>query len=217
MIDHGHDLPCPVCKGVELLKLPMSDDGELTVDYCDKCGGMWFESGEVRKLRFSPPEILSGLITVKKQLFAVPCPECKHPITRNSAKCGSCGHKNIIDCPVCGSKLGRAQSDRFVVDVCKACRGVWFDNIDLSEVWNLQFRDSTSSGDGSISQSSEPIDSMDTVIAVLRHSKKDGFKRGGASESGPPSAGGVAAAGDNSPNVFGTIADIVGGMFSGSE
>lgn len=204
MAENAKRLGCPVCDGVQMEKLRPSEELELTLDYCNDCGGMWFESGEVRQLRFCPPEILSGLITVKKQLFAVACPSCSHPVTRNSAVCGSCGRKNLIDCPTCGSQLERVQSERFTVDVCRGCRGVWFDNIDLSQVWNLQFDGPTTS------KSPEVSDSLDTVVAVLRHSKDDGF--GSVTDSQAPS--GVASAEERDNNVFGTIADIVGGIFS---
>jgi Zn-finger nucleic acid-binding protein len=139
-------LDCPVCDGLKMEKLRPVEELDLALDYCDKCGGMWFESGEVRQLRFCPPEVLSSLISMKKQLYAVDCP-CGHSMTRNSGECGSCGRPNTVDCPACNSELERVQSDTFTVDVCRDCRGVWFDNIDLSAVWNLQFEKSTKLGD----------------------------------------------------------------------
>jgi Zn-finger nucleic acid-binding protein len=195
-------LDCPVCDGLKMEKLRPVEELDLALDYCDKCGGMWFESGEVRQLRFCPPEVLSSLISMKKQLYAVDCP-CGHSMTRNSGECGSCGRPNTVDCPACNSELERVQSDTFTVDVCRDCRGVWFDNIDLSAVWNLQFEKSTKLGDegGSSGDTTNP---EDTVIAVLR-SKKD-------EEAEEPTA-----SGNGSGNVFGSIADIVGGMFSRSD
>lgn len=195
MSDNGKRLNCPVCDGEQLQKICPTEEVELFLDYCDRCGGMWFESGEVRQLRYCPPEALSGLISMKKQLYAVACPKCEHPMTRNSAKCGSCGRENLIECPGCGSALERVQGEGFTVDVCQDCRGVWFDNIDLSAVWNLQFQGKDGDGDGGTKSADEITE--DTVIAVLRQ-RRDGEPR-------------VEVKGRK--NVFGTIADIVGGMF----
>ncbi len=196
MAEHGKRLRCPVCEGVQMEKLRPSEDLELMLDYCDECGGMWFESGEVRQLRFCPPEVLSPLISMKKQLFAVECPKCGHSNTRNSAECAACGRENIIDCPNCSSKLERVQGDQLTVDVCRKCRGVWFDNIDLSQVWSVQFDKSTPLGDKDTTEG----DTEDTVIAVLRSSK-----------DGDPEEE------ERGRNVFSNIADVIGGIFSRPE
>lgn len=210
MAERKNGLGCPVCDGVEMQMLRPSEELELALDYCDVCGGMWFESGEVRQLRVLRPEILTSLITMKKQLHTVDCPSCTRPMTRNVSECSACGHENTLNCPVCGTGLERVRSDRFTVDVCRACRGVWFDNIDLSEVWKLQFDNSAQSGEAELRLTSEGGggggggdggDTTDTVVAILRHRRDAGTE----------------AAGDQSRNVFGTIADIVGGIFSASD
>ena len=46
--------PCPVCLGVKMEKTVVGK-GEggpdsLTLDHCARCGGMWFELGEVQRL-----------------------------------------------------------------------------------------------------------------------------------------------------------------------
>ncbi|MGD2153048.1 MAG: zf-TFIIB domain-containing protein [Gemmatimonadales bacterium] len=186
-------LRCPVCSGEDMQKISPSDGTELMLDYCDKCGGMWFESGEVRQLRFCPPEVLSSLISMKKQLYAVECDSCGNLMTRNAGECPACGKANIIRCPRCDTELERVQGEKFTLDVCQSCRGVWFDNIDLSAVWNLQFTSSESDG-----REKDEI-TEDTVIAVLRSGKDVEIEIGD---------------GDGQRNVFGSIADIIGGIFS---
>lgn len=201
MAQDGKRKACPVCEGVEMQQLHPSEELELTLDYCERCGGMWFESGEVRQLRYCPPEVLSGLISMKKQLFAVECPSCEHSMTRNAAVCPACGAENIIACPACGSDLERVQGEQFTVDVCQSCRGVWFDNIDLSAVWNLQFNKSPEfAGEGKPPKSDGEI-TEDTVIAVLR------------SKKGPE----MEVTTKQPRNVFATIADIVGGVLHHRE
>ena len=204
MAEKRNRLDCPVCDGVQMEKIRPSDELELALDYCDKCGGMWFESGEVRQLRFCPPEILSSLISMKKQLYAVDCPSCGHSMTRNVAECPSCQRENTIDCPDCGLLLERVQGDEYTVDVCRDCRGVWFDNIDLSAVWNLHFEKSPRLSEEDTGSPDE-IDTEDTVIAVLR----------GGRNAEPASV--EESNGGNSRDVFGSIADIVGGIFSKSS
>ncbi len=209
MSDERYMHDCPVC-GSQLQKISPSLEMELMLDYCGTCGGMWFKSGEVRQLRLCSSDVLGKLITLKKQLYTTECSACGHAMTRNSAKCGACGHENKINCPSCNSELERAQSELFTVDVCRSCRGVWFDNIDLSQVWNLQFEDGTQSEGAGVDDAPEEDDdgpTFDTVIAVLRHGKKADSSEADGSE----------ANGKGAKVVFGTIADIVGGMFSASE
>jgi Zn-finger nucleic acid-binding protein len=189
-------LGCPVCAGEDMQKISPSDEAELMLDYCDKCGGMWFESGEVRQLRFCPPEVLSSLISMKKQLYAVECESCGNLMTRNAGECPACGKDNAISCPRCDTELERVQGEKFTLDVCENCRGVWFDNIDLSAVWNLQFE-----GSQSEERDKDEI-TEDTVIAVMRSGKDDKLEVGD---------------GNGSRNVFGSIADIIGGIFSSSD
>jgi Zn-finger nucleic acid-binding protein len=196
MPEKGKRLDCPVCAGEQMQKICPSEELDLFLDYCDRCGGMWFETGEVRQLRYCPPEALSGLISMKKQLYAVACPDCEHPMTRNAAKCSQCGRDNTINCPTCNSQLERVQGEQFTVDVCRDCRGAWFDNIDLSAVWNLQFE-----GSGGSEERQKDEITEDTVIAILRSDK----------EAQPEENGG------GNRNVFGTIASIVGGIFPGSD
>lgn len=213
MAKAGKRLECPVCTGVRMQKLHPSEELELTLDYCDECGGMWFESGEVRQLRYCPPEVLSGLITVKKQLFTVVCPSCGHQMTRNAAACKSCGRENIINCPVCSAGLERVQSDRFTLDVCRGCRGVWFDNIDLSAVWNLEFESSAEVRDAEPSEPSDGRVTEDTVIVVLRHGRKAGARDGSHAERRPAAV----VAGEGSDQVFVAIADLIADILSAPE
>lgn len=187
MAKNGKGLGCPVCDGNEMRKLQPSRELELALDYCDGCGGMWFDHGEVRQLRLLSADVLGGLITMKKQLFTVDCGSCGRSMTRNAAECPACGEENLIDCPVCTSQLERVQSEVMTVDVCRDCRGVWFDNMDLSQVWNLDI-EGTKASDEEITH--------DTVLAILQN--REGGN-GGA---------------DGSGNAFVTIADIVGGIFS---
>ncbi|KPK77590.1 MAG: hypothetical protein AMS25_16740 [Gemmatimonas sp. SM23_52] len=213
MAKAGKRLECPVCTGVRMQKLHPSEELELTLDYCDECGGMWFESGEVRQLRYCPPEVLSGLITVKKQLFTVVCPSCGHQMTRNAATCKSCGRENIINCPVCSAALERVQSDRFTLDVCRGCRGVWFDNIDLSAVWNLEFVNSAGVRDVEPSQPYDGRVTEDTVIVVLRHGGKAGARDGSQAERRPAAVVAV----EGSDQVFVAIADLIAEILTAPE
>ncbi len=183
---------CPVCESSKMEQLSPSEELELILDYCNDCGGMWFDAGEVRQLHLCSPDVLSSRITMKKQLFTVDCPSCGKSMTRNTAEC-SCGHVNTIDCPSCGSELERVQSESFAIDVCRECRGVWFDNMDLSQVWKLEFNHSDEA-----KALSKEGDTEDTVLAILRHSSTD-------------------ADADGSRNVFGTIAGIVGGIFAPTD
>jgi Zn-finger nucleic acid-binding protein len=43
--------PCPVCLGLPLEKLSIAEASGLVLDYCRRCGGIWFDETEVDALR----------------------------------------------------------------------------------------------------------------------------------------------------------------------
>ena len=57
---------------------------------------------------------------------------------RDADGCPVCGWGNVLDCPACGRSLERRRVQGFHLDLCADCRGVWFDRIELAEIWNLK-------------------------------------------------------------------------------
>ena len=131
-------LPCPVCLGVTMTKARLTGRGtELTLDACPRCGGIWFELGEVQQLRAHPPAALWKLVQQRHEPHRGPCHNCQAIIDRNADKCEACGEKNRIECPSCQREMDVQTLEGLRLDTCRHCRGVWFDHVELEAVWKL--------------------------------------------------------------------------------
>lgn len=130
--------PCPVCVGVRMSKLELSEEADLLLDSCGRCGGFWFDYGEVQQLRRCKPQVLWRKIVLQERARRMKCHSCHASMDRNASQCPVCGWKNVIDCPTCSRPLQPIEYEKLKLDICKQCKGVWFDEIELSEIWNLQ-------------------------------------------------------------------------------
>ncbi len=132
--------PCPVCLGIPLSKIRFKnrDGNELILDSCKRCGGIWFDRNEVQTLRQMPAALLNEQITLRDSDYYMPCHQCHQLMPRNADKCSHCKHKNLLDCPVCQKTMKTREYADLKLDICKDCDGVWFDNIELAQIWNLQ-------------------------------------------------------------------------------
>ncbi len=106
-------LKCPVCPGKDLVKHNVNG---TTVDYCEGCGGIWLEKGELNKI--SHP--LAGDIEF--------CTH-EHP------------EKAVLTerlCPVCpGEKLVKENFIEFSdikIEYCRKCQGIWLDKGELESI-----------------------------------------------------------------------------------
>ncbi len=135
--------PCPVCLGVKMEKATVatrSDDdaGELTLDHCPRCGGMWFELGEVQRLRSEPPASLWTHVPARAERHRAQCHACRAFLDRDEPKCGACGARARLNCPACDTRMLWARRSELTLDVCKQCKGVWFDHHELEAIWELK-------------------------------------------------------------------------------
>ncbi len=128
--------PCPVCLGVKLEKLAVGD--ELVLDDCPRCGGMWFEVGEIQKLRGARPHALWDRVDAGADAHRARCHSCRSFVERDADRCPICDAKNRLDCPRCAETMKRIAHDELVVDVCRRCDGVWFDRHELDAIWTLE-------------------------------------------------------------------------------
>lgn len=81
--------------------------GRFRLDVCPKCGGSWFDKGEVAKA--------SGSREVERLLVAYAA--------------GSSG----LACPRCGRDMARRPVGDVTFNVCLKCRGVWADASTLED------------------------------------------------------------------------------------
>ncbi|MEO2005134.1 MAG: zf-TFIIB domain-containing protein [Candidatus Poribacteria bacterium] len=123
---------CPVCKGVRLGRVTTS--AHLKLDYCGTCGGVWFDRGEAAALQSSSPSGYKWPLAAPAA-YSVRCHGCGQAMDRDAGTCGSCGRANVLDCPVCHEHMALTTHDGLILDVCRGCRGVWFDAKELSRIW----------------------------------------------------------------------------------
>ena len=212
--------PCPVCLGSHLEKTRVGRARELELDHCRRCGGVWFELGEIQKLRRHPSDVFWERVSRQPSDARALCHSCHTPIDRNAAECASCGARNSIDCPVCERELEAQTYQGIRLDVCKSCRGVWFDHAELSAIWRLSLDTAVARGkDAGLSANpgSHGLLVLDALMytpdVLFYGARAAGYAVSGAAEAVASSglADGVAEA---AGSVFELIVEIIGGIFS---
>lgn len=126
-------LPCPVCLGAKMVKERAARRRDVVVDRCSRCGGIWFEAGEVQLLRAGsrfdlPPEA---------EQHRAKCHACFAVVERDAESCPACGYVNRLECPSCCTPMQRVEHEGVTLDLCRSCTGVWFDRHEISAVWTL--------------------------------------------------------------------------------
>ena len=130
--------PCPVCVGARMEKVHIKDaSGALTLDTCPRCGGLWFERGEVGSLAARKASTLRAHVPTRAERVRPPCLSCQTPLDRDAEKCVACGERNVLHCPSCDREMDRREHAGLVLDFCRHCHGVWFDNAELSAIWRV--------------------------------------------------------------------------------
>lgn len=130
---------CPVCPGLPMqkLKITQKDSGIfLTLDCCQRCGGVWFDKDEVKLSQQITSPKLRQRITQKPRQWKSHCRKCNALMERNLKNCDTCGWINQLNCPVCKKSLQRKQHKHLILDICHGCQGVWFDQAELLALWN---------------------------------------------------------------------------------
>ena len=210
--------PCPVCLGVKMDKVRMDGSAAhgmsagqpLILDHCSRCGGMWFELGEVQRLRGQRPEALRAHVPARDRKHRAQCHSCRAFLDRDSPACGACGAKTQLACPACVRPMLQVPRAGVTLDVCARCKGVWFDHHELEAIWRMERSRVAARNDGH---------GADVVAEALLWTGPDVAFLGavgaaqvadGAAEAAPAFLEGVAEA---AGNVFESLVEIVAGLF----
>ncbi len=212
--------PCPVCLGSHLEKTRVGRAHELELDHCRRCGGVWFELGEIQRLRQQPSRVFWNRVSPLAPDARPLCHSCHTPIDRNAHECVSCGTRNVIDCPVCQQALEAQTYQNIRLDVCKSCRGVWFDHAELAAIWKLSLETgATRRGSTGVATSADVpgllvVDALMFMPDVLfLGARAAGYALSGAAET-VASSGVAEGVADAAGGVFESILEIIGGLFS---
>ena len=99
---------CPRCKTVDLKK-DKPKNSDLMLDYCSKCGGIWFDETELEQI---VTQAIRDLALPEKAVkLSRVCPKCKKYLYE-------------FNYPQTYVKI----------DMCKECKGIWFDAGELKEM-----------------------------------------------------------------------------------
>ncbi len=221
--------PCPVCLGATMEKSPVCAPGgqeALLLDHCGRCGGIWFEAGEVSRLHACGAEALWRAVARRTAPSPMRCHDCHALLGRDEAACASCGWRNVLDCPSCQRPMVVAAHDGIRLDVCRSCRGVWFDHEELAAIWRMELTAALHRHPGASRRLRDAGDGSLALLEVLAYSPELAFV--GARAAGhaigasaealahAPEAVGAAAevAGEAAAGVFEAILEIISGIFS---
>ena len=216
-------LPCPVCLGVMLEKTRLVRGATtLVLDSCRRCGGIWFEAGEVRALRGHAADDLWHHFERRAQPHRGPCHGCQAIIDRNADRCEACGAENRINCPQCDEPLRVDTHEGLRLDICTRCHGVWFDHVELDALWRINLearrphREMLSGGEVAGLFALDALTYSPDLLFV--GARAAGMAVEGATHavgSAPELAvGAVEVVGDAASGVFEAIVEIISGIFS---
>jgi Zn-finger nucleic acid-binding protein len=233
--------PCPVCLGVKMEKLVLETAGEaLVLDHCARCGGVWFEEGEVDALGRCEAGLLWGEISRRDSDHVMLCHNCAAPLGRNESRCGVCAWVVELDCPTCERPMDLSLQGGMRLDYCRACRGVWFDHAELTGIWRGEIEAAlarrrgagTMNAGGAAAEGSALLVDAMLIDPALYLGVQAGGRAAGAAAEGLARAGGAAAEGlgaaaslevvgevagaasEAATGVFEVVLGIIGGIFS---
>lgn len=212
--------PCPVCVGAPMNKVYIEGQGAaLTLDYCTRCGGLWFDRGEVGQLAKREPAVLHRYVADRGARIRPPCLGCFAPLDRDAETCPACGHRNVLDCPVCDEPMERRAHAGLVLDLCRRCHGVWFDNAELSAIWraNLAAAAASTRSRRTGKASKALAVGGDVLVEAMFWSPNLVIYGGMAAGEAVGAAGGVAVevVGKAAEGVFSVVMEIIAGLFDG--
>jgi Zn-finger nucleic acid-binding protein len=204
--------PCPVCVGVMMEKKHIeAGSRSVTLDYCPRCGGLWFDRGEVGALSGHHESAVHPLVIDTAKRVNPPCQGCGTPLDRNAEKCGVCRRRNVLRCPVCDETMERRERDGLVLDVCRTCHGVWFDNAELTAIWRLKLAEAA----GAVRRDGRVSDAAAIGGDVLLHAmfwSPDLVVYGGMA-AGQAVGAAAEVVGSAAGGVFEAVMEIIGGLF----
>lgn len=202
---------CPVCVGVLMEKKHLAGPGRgFNIDFCPRCGGIWFDRGEVGEVARQDRTVLGSMIRATTPI-SPPCHKCRAPLDRNAEKCAVCGTKNVLRCPVCDRDMERRPAQGLFLDFCSKCQGVWFDNAELTAIWRMNAaalaarRQGMGAGAAAIGG--------DVLFNTMFWAPDLVVYGGAAAVQGIGAAAEVA--GEAAEGVFSTIVELITGLFDG--
>ncbi len=149
--------PCPRCAAPSL---GTTFIGELTLDQCDECEGVWFDPGELRHLLDEGGGAVQGT-ELEKSL--------ETEVVREEEPGGE-----HLACPRCRNGLRRyhyGYSSEVLVDGCDAGCGVWLDDGELRKLFRYAAKAAEELDPAVAKMVNERLD----ALAVKREERRERF------------------------------------------
>lgn len=179
----------------------------------------WFDVGEVDRLRRLGAGAIEAHVTLTQEAYRKRCGSCDASYLRNADRCPAGKAPNVPRCPGCAELLEPVRTGATKLDVCRSCRGVWFDGVELKEIWNTALVQRR--GMRPTTAADMAANSMDTFLLASLVMPSPPMAGGGLSDW----AGGAAAVGaeagsgvlesggEMASSVFDAIAILISGIF----
>ncbi len=100
-------MKCPKCQA-DMITLELE---EVEIDYCEECGGIWLDAGELEMLLGENSLQVTGAFIKEKK-----------PAEQK------------IRCPACRKKMDKVVCGNTHLDMCHRGHGIWFDKGELAEI-----------------------------------------------------------------------------------
>jgi Zn-finger nucleic acid-binding protein len=105
----GLNMYCPKCFTNTLISFKVEDQN-FNIEKCSRCGGLWFDGGELEQLLGSAAEA-DLEVPANSEQTPLPCPRC---------------HKRL--------SLFKYPRTYAQIEMCKDCKGIWLDKNEFDEI-----------------------------------------------------------------------------------
>jgi Zn-finger nucleic acid-binding protein len=108
---------CPRCT-VELKNKTILDFKYfLNIDYCESCGGIWLDKGEMERLEKTIEPTFYEIRKIPSQ-----------KVQYQPVKCPSCSNTEPLH------KLQHWRDNHVIIDFCNQCKGIWLDTGEIEAI-----------------------------------------------------------------------------------
>jgi Zn-finger nucleic acid-binding protein len=108
---------CPRCQTELVNKTILDFKYFLNIDYCDTCGGIWLDNGELKRLEKTIEPVFYEIRIIpgnREQFRPIKCPSCANP--------------EVLQ------KMQHRRDTHVIVDFCPVCTGFWLDTGEIEAI-----------------------------------------------------------------------------------
>ena len=101
---------------------------QVTYDFCENCGGVWLDKGELEKLTMQSDRMQADLSSLMEEVHETWWDDSTnlrkaHPVRR----CRRCSNRTM-------TKMHFMGDQKIILDYCQECGGLWLDGGEIRQV-----------------------------------------------------------------------------------